>query len=206
MTNKISKGLFHPCYFASIGQYSKVICCDEVIFEIHDHFQKQTYRNRCYIYTHQGKQLLNVPVKHSSSNKQYTKDVCVDYSENWQQQHFRTLKTAYNGSPFFEFYEDDLMKIFSKKHKFLIDLTMASHHFVTECLSMEIPHTFSKFYEEKKVTGDYRELVNTKQEVKQEFKEYQQHFSSKHGFLPNLSVLDLIFMEGPHSYDYLFST
>jgi hypothetical protein len=206
MTQKTTKGLFHPCYFATIAQYSLLVKCAQFSFEIHDHYQKQTYRNRCFIYAQQGRQHLNVPVKRSSEGKQITKNVKIDYSENWQQQHFRTIKTAYNTSPFFEFFEDDLLKIYSKKQLFLLDLNLETHQFVMSCLDHHTPYNFTESYENQKVEFDFRELVNSKKKMNYSFEEYPQNFVSANEFIPNLSILDLLFMEGPQAFSYLLST
>ena len=115
--------LFLPTYFSPISQYGMIFQSDEILFEVEDNFQKQTYRNRCYIYGANGKQLLNIPITHAKSEvKQKTKDVLIEEGSQWQKQHYRSLKTAYNSSPFFEFYEDDLMKIFEKKYRFLLEM------------------------------------------------------------------------------------
>ena len=111
--------LLQPTYFSPIIQYAAIAQSKKVIFEIEDNFQKQTYRNRCYIYTAQGKHLLNVPIQHTKGIKQKTKDVKIDYKDNWNKLHLKTLKTAYSSSPFFEFYIDDLLPVLPipEKHR-----------------------------------------------------------------------------------------
>ena len=107
--------LFIPTYFSPISQYGVMVQAEKIEFEVADNFQKQTYRNRCYIYGANGKQLLTVPIRHSGCKiKQKTKDIKIETGAHWQKQHFKSLKTAYNCSPFFEFYEDDLIPIFEK--------------------------------------------------------------------------------------------
>jgi len=112
--------LFIPTYFSPISQYVAIENSKEIIFENQDNFQKQTYRNRCYIYGANGKQLLNVPIKHNKTDKrQKTKDTLIENSFPWQDQHFKSLQSAYRSSPFFEFFEDDsiyfrCLRIFSK--------------------------------------------------------------------------------------------
>ena len=131
--------LFLPTYFSPISQYMAIANADEVMFEVEDNFQKQTYRNRCYIYGPNGKQLLNIPVKHlSGAHKKKSKDTRIDYSAPWQIQHLKSLKIAYRNSPFYEFYEDDLAPILSKKHTFLLDLNIDTYLFIT-CLLYTSP-------------------------------------------------------------------
>ena len=127
--------LFIPTYFSPIAQFGKMYQCNSFTFEVEDNFQKQTYRNRCYIYGANGKQLLNIPIKHSKSNhKQKTKDIRIEAGSRWQKQHYKSLKTAYNGSPFFEFYEDDIVNIFEKEYVFLQDLNFDSFQFIQRIL------------------------------------------------------------------------
>ena len=103
--------LFIPTYFSPISQYKAILNSETLIFEIEDNFQKQTYRNRCYIYGANGKLLLNIPVSHPKSvEKIKTKDILVENSD-WQKKHYKSLTSAYNHSPFFEFYKDNLLSL-----------------------------------------------------------------------------------------------
>lgn len=194
--------LIHPAYFAPISQYSVIAKAATIEFEVEDNFQKQTYRNRCYINTSNGKLLLNVPIKHNKGVKQKTKDVRIDYKENWQLNHLKALKTAYSSSPFFEFYIDDLLSIFESRHRFLIDLNFRCHDFIMDSLQIQIPTSFSsEFLKDKE--GDFRYLINAKTKTEFLFDRYIQVFEQENGFISNLSILDLIFMEGPNALNYL---
>lgn len=195
--------LFHPTYFPPIAQYVELIKSNHFTFEVEDNFQKQTYRNRCYIYTANGKQSLNIPIQHTKGSKQKTKDVKIDYKENWNKLHLKALQSAYSSSPFFEFYIDDLLPIIEKKHEFLIDLNIASHLFIMEALQFEIPFNFSTAFETEKIENDFRNLAIAKTKTQFNFERYIQVFETSHGFIPNLSMLDLIFMEGPNALNYL---
>ena len=130
--------LYIPTYFAPISQYTSVFKNKDIVFEVEDNFQKQTYRNRCYIYTADGKHLLNVPIQHNKGVKQKTKDVKIDYKDDWNKLHLKTLITAYSSSPFFEYYIDDLLPIFNKNHTFLLDLNLLSHQLIMDALQLEI--------------------------------------------------------------------
>ncbi|WP_104809829.1 WbqC family protein [Polaribacter filamentus] len=189
--------LFIPTYFSPISQYSEIVKTDKLIFEIDDNFQKQSYRNRCYIYNSNGKQLLSVPVKHlTKDSRKKTKDTLVENDFPWQDQHFKSLQIAYRTSPFFEFFEDDLAPIFEKKYTYLQDLNIDTFLFLTDALQIET--TFSKTQEYKfEPTGkDFRLLAEIKQQPEKLVEKYIQMFDDKHGFIPNLSILDLLFMEG----------
>jgi hypothetical protein len=194
--------LFIPTYFSPISQYKAILNSETLIFEIEDNFQKQTYRNRCYIYGANGKLLLNIPVSHPKSVKKIkTKDILVENSD-WQKQHYKSLTSAYNHSPFFEFYKDDLRKIFSKKYTYLLDVNLDSFNFIKNALELPIEYKFSKTYEENK-PNDFRDLADSKKKVEISFLSYIQMFDQKFGFLKNLSILDLLVMEGPNSINFL---
>jgi len=194
--------LFIPTYFSPISQYHALLNSNSITFEVEDNYQKQTYRNRCYIYGANGKQLLNIPVSiPKSSKKTKSKDILVENS-NWQKQHYKSFEAAYNHSPFFEFYKDDLQKIFSKKYTYLLDVNLDSFNFIKNALELPIEYKFSKTYEENK-PDDFRELADSKKKVEISFLSYIQMFDQKFGFLKNLSILDLLFMEGPNSINFL---
>jgi hypothetical protein len=195
--------LFLPTYFSPISQFMAIANSDEILFEVEDNFQKQTYRNRCYIFGPNGKQLLNIPVKHlPGSEKKKTKDTLIDNKTSWQSQHLKSLQIAYRNSPFFEFYEDDLLPVFSKNYKYLLDLNIDTYFFIMDAI--QIHKEFSKTSKYIVSTEkDYRYLANAKQDLGINFDDYIQMFDDKHGFLKNLSVLDLLFMEGPNSISFL---
>ena len=196
--------LFIPTYFSPISQYSEIINTDEVIFEVHDNFQKQSFRNRCYIFNTNGKQLLNIPVKHpNSSSRKQTKDALVENATHWQDQHFKSLKTAYRNSPFFEFYVDDLAHIFEKKYTYLQDINIDTFLFVSEALQISSNFKKTSSYTEVLESNDFRNLAAIKTQPKNLVEPYIQIFDDKHGFLPNLSILDLLFMEGPNAISFL---
>jgi hypothetical protein len=197
--------LLHPSYFPSISHFVAIAQSDSITFEIEDNFQKQTNRNRTYIYSPNGIQLLNIPIKHSKLNHQKTKDIKIDQEFDWQKQHFKSLEAAYRSSPFFEYFEDDLLPLFQKKHTFLMDLNMEAFAIVSKFLRMklEIDTTTEYFHEiDNPEVIDFRYLINGKKDLSI-FDSYTQVFDDKYGFLNNLSVLDLLFNEGKFAMDYL---
>lgn len=196
--------LFIPTYFAPISQYAAIYKSDSVVFEFEDNYQKQTYRNRCYIYGANGKLTLNIPVKHLlKENRKKTKDTLVDNDSQWQQQHFKSLQSAYRSSPFFEFFEDDIAKIFNKKYTYLQDVNIDTHLFITDALQIETSFSKTEDYEVTANNLDFRNLAIAKKGVTIEIETYIQMFDDKHGFIPNLSILDLLFMEGPNAISFL---
>ena len=200
--------LFIPTYFSPISQYAAILKSDKIVFEKEDNFQKQTYRNRCYIYGANGKLSLNIPVKHikNASGRKKTKDTLVENDFPWQSQHFKSIKTAYQSSPYFEFFEDDISKIFNKKYVYLVDLNIDTFLFVTDALQISQEFSETETYEMTPLLNDYRELAIAKNGVFVETKEYIQMFDHKHGYISNLSILDLLFMEGPNALTYLEDT
>ncbi len=194
--------ILHPTYFSPIVHYVALARAQRVIFEVEDNYQKQTYRTRCYIYGANGKQLLNVPIQHNHSRK--TKDIKIDFSFQWQKQHIKAMQIAYRSSPYFEFYEAEILALFEKIPSFLLDFNLACQHTILDLLQLKIPTTTTHAYQ-KEYTGlcDARFLADAKLKQEYHFEEYTQVFSNKLGFLENLSVLDLLFMEGPNALDYL---
>ncbi len=196
--------LFIPTYFSPISQYSEIIKADKVVFEIEDNFQKQSYRNRCYIYNSSGKQLLTIPVKHQIKNgRKKTKDTLIEHNFPWQDQHFKSLQIAYRTSPFFDFLEDDIASIFNKKYKYLLDLNIDTYLFITDTLQLNSDFKKTVDYQIENIENDFRILADRKHQPKKVVENYIQMFDDKHGFIPNLSILDLLFMEGPNAISFL---
>ena len=195
--------LIHPTYFPSMSHFAAMAQADSITIEMEDNYQKQTNRNRTLIYSPNGLQLLNIPIKHSQEKHQKTKDVKLETAFDWQKQHFKSLEAAYRTSPFFEYFEDAITPIFTKKHTFLMDLNLETMAIVCKCLGMpfEYKQTLEYFHEVSNYT-DLRNLTNGKKDTAV-FESYTQVFGDKHGFLNNLSVLDLLFNEGRFALDYL---
>lgn len=196
--------LLLPTYFPSISQFAAMVQADAITLEMEDNFQKQTNRNRMYIYSPNGVQLLNIPVKHSKEERhQKTKDVRIEDAFDWQKQHFKSLEAAYRTSPFFEYFEDDLATIFQKKHTFLMDLNLEALDIVSNCLGFDLKfNKTEEYFHEATAFSDFRHLANGKKDSSQ-FEPYTQVFEEKHGYLNNLSILDLLFNEGRYAMDYL---
>ena len=195
--------LIHPTYFPSISHYIAMLQAESVTFEMEDNFQKQTNRNRMYIYSPNGVQLLNIPVKHSIDKHQKYKDVRIENDFGWQKNHFKSLEAAYRTSPFFEYFEDDFRPIFEKKHEFLLDLNLEAFELVNEALGIQFSiEKTSEYFHEVTNLKDFRSLANGKKDTTQ-IEEYTQVFNEKHGFINNLSILDLLFNEGRYAVDYL---
>ncbi len=195
--------IIHPTYFPSISHFVAIANAERVTFEMDDNFQKQTNRNRMFIFSPNGLQLLNIPIKHSKEANQKTKDVKLETSFDWQKQHFKSLEAAYRTSPFFEYFEDELLPIFQKKHTFLMDLNLQTMEIIFKCLRLDFSYDeTTEYFHEITDKTDFRNLANGKKDTST-FESYTQVFDDKHGFLNNLSILDLLFNEGRYALDYL---
>ncbi|WP_372936230.1 WbqC family protein [Seonamhaeicola sp.] len=202
----MNKIIIHPTYFPNIAHFVGMVKAKEVMFEVEDNFVKQTYRNRTNIYAANGKLVLNIPVIHSQKNRQKYKDVKIFNAEKWQLNHWKSLLSAYRTSPYFEYYEDELLPLFQKKADYILDFNFKCFEVICNCLQLDLNISKSESFEkivESKV--DLRFLVNAKKEQPQNFEKYTQVFCNKHGYISNLSILDLLFNEGPNALNYLES-
>ena len=198
--------IIHPTYFPNIAHVSAMVQAKHIWFEVEDNFLKQTYRNRTYIYGANGKLTLNIPVIHTQKNRQQYKDVKIFNDEPWQSNHWKSLLSAYRTSPFFEYYEDELQPLFQSKSNFILDFNLKCFEVICDCLQLDLNTSQTQEYlKAMEDTVDFRPLVNAKKEQPQTLDTYTQVFDDKHGFIPNLSILDLLFNEGPNAVTYLES-
>lgn len=200
--------LIHPTYFPSIAHFIAIAQANTVTFETSDNFQKQSYRNRMYIYGANGKLQLNVPVKHNKEGlKTLYQDTEIDYSELWQNQHWRSIVSAYKSSPFFEYYQDEIAPFFTQKETSLFQLNQDIFKVLCDCIELDVniknTDTFTKEYDNETGITDLRFLARAKKPFQVNNNQYIQVFGDKHGYLPNLSILDLLFNEGPNTLYYL---
>jgi hypothetical protein len=192
--------LIHPNYFPNIHQFTQIIKANNILFEVSDNYQKQTFRNRTYIYGANGKLGLFIPVIHTHKQRELFKDVKISYESNWMDLHLKSLQSAYRSSPYFEYFEDDFIKLYSKKEKFLADFNIKCIKLISNLLDIDLNFKISNEYIEKtNEIIDLRGLSNARKQKTIETPKYIQVFESKHGYLNNLSILDLIFSEGKNS-------
>ena len=195
--------LIYPTYFPNLAHFVAMITCNVVYFEVCDNYQKQSLRNRTEIYSANGKLALTVPVSYTQKNRQLYKDVKIANEEQWQQLHLKSLQSAYSMSPFFEYYIDDLMPLFEKQFDYILDFNLNCFEVLKDSLQINItPKQTLIFEKQPKDKTDYRTLVNRNFKVNS-LQPYTQVFKEKYGFISNLSILDLLFNEGPNSELYL---
>lgn len=175
-------------------------------WEVEDNYQKQTYRNRCYICTDQGRHMLSIPIRHVGGlqGRQKYKEVVLDNSYAWQREHWRTLQTAYRTSPFFEFYEDEIAPLYEKSFEKLLDFNLRTIQTVCDCLQIDFPTAQTTHYEKNPGNlKNVRFLVHAKNRLAIHHEPYVQVFNERHGFVQNTSILDLLFNEGTNALNYL---
>jgi hypothetical protein len=203
--------LLSTAYFAPVHFYARYLQHKPVYIEQYENFTKQTYRNRCVISGGNGLISLVVPVVKGRGPKILIKDMQISYDTEWQHNHWQTIVSAYNSSPYFEFYQDDLYPYFQNKTKFLLDYNLKIHETLCDALEIENKVVLTADFESvPENTYNLREAISPK--IKQNPDSayqpipYTQVFSEKFGFLPDLSILDLLFNEGPNAYTILIQS
>ena len=200
------KYLLSSAYFPPVNYISLIYRSDKIYIEKEENYIKQTYRNRCLILTANGPFALSIPVLTETSKKTRIKDIKIDYSKRWQQVHLRAFISSYKSSAYFEYYSEDIEKLITGKPKYLLELNLNSLETVLRITGISTPIEYSGFFTPVTENDyDFRYKISPKKELAgtSSQKEYYQVFSNKFGFVPGLSILDLIFNIGPDSINYL---
>ncbi|HPY58386.1 MAG TPA: WbqC family protein [Bacteroidales bacterium] len=199
--------LLSTAYLAPVSYYVLLARAGKVVIEQHENYQKQSYRNRCLIAAANGPMVLSIPVKKTLPGKNSIRDIQLSGHGNWQHMHWNSLVSAYASSPYFAFYRDDIRPFYEKKYKYLFDFNEALREEICALLNLEPRLEYSKSYTTGPETEilDYRELIHPKKQRLEELLPgpYVQVFDRKFGFLPDLSVLDLLFNTGPEASLFL---
>lgn len=203
--------IFPALYNGPVQYFARLVRQEEIFLEQYDNYSKQSYRNRCNIIGANGLLTLSIPVKRMRGTKNLFKDVRVDYDTPWNKIHWKSLVAAYAASPFFEFYMDDLLPFYEKRFGFLVDLNFGLMEKTLEMMGLEMSISLSDHFKAMTGKDDPRYFIHPKLDSKKADPHfsplsYHQVFEEKHGFIPNLSILDLLFNEGPDSHSVLLNS
>lgn len=185
---------FPIAYWGSISYYQHLLCAENPLVELYETYPKQTFRNRCVILTAGGVHELSIPVKRVNGSKTLTKDIVVSYEQDWQKIHWRAIKSAYASSPYFDHYDMEIEKLIFEKHHLLTDFFFEIHQRICDWLALPLkiesstdfftdyPNDYLQHFEQRKASADYF---------------YQQVFTTRETFVPDLSILDAVMNLGP---------
>ena len=186
-------------YLGPVAYYSAILQSEEIFIETKEHFIKQSFRNRCTIMGANGSQTLTIPKERKSSDKTLISDISISNQDNWQKSHWQSIVSAYNSSPFFEYYKDELLPFYNTKYSTLFDFNLKLSKTILELMQVEKKINFTSKFQKEFNGLDFRssKFILKNQE------EYQQVFCEKYSFIPNLSILDVLFNLGPETTSYL---
>ena len=202
--------LLSSLYLAPVQYYSKLFRAEKAVIETDDNYQKQSYRNRCIIAAANGALPLSIPIEKAMGLKVKMKDIRIADHGKWQHFHWNAIISAYNSSPYFEYYKDEFAPFYEKKTTFLFDLNEQMRSLICRLLDIDTPVSYStRFIAEVPInTTDLREAIHPKRDwrkIDTQFcaKPYYQVFAEKRPFIENLSIIDLLFNMGNESRLYL---
>lgn len=194
--------IFSLPYLGNIEFYKTFLSYSSPQFDLGEHYIKQSFRNRTYIFGANGVLPLSVPVVKLSGQKQTMADVCISYDIDWQRIQLEAIKSAYGSAPFFEYYFDEISSIIASGHQYLHELSLALHEEILALLQIEKNTVIRKEYYQG-TEDDFRQYLQPKHKHDFAMESYTQVFSEKHAFVPNLSIIDLLFNEGPNAESYI---
>ena len=198
--------LLSTAYLPSISYMAMCSVSSKASIESCENYVKQSFRNRTQIASSNGILDLIIPIEKSNGSKTHIKDIKIMYAEQWNKQHIHAINSAYKSSPFFEFYADDFMPIIEKQFTFLWDLNLELLKAFSKIIPLQCEFVeTNQFLEiQSQNAEDYRYVITPKKQLPKEiFDDYYQVFNYKYGFIPNLSIIDLISNVGPDSIIYL---
>ncbi|MDU1904906.1 MAG: WbqC family protein [Dysgonomonas sp.] len=191
-------------YLAPIQYYSKLISGDDIFVEQHENYIKQTYRNRCIILSANGPMTLSIPIESAGGKKALIRDIRIADHGNWRHLHWNALISAYNSTPFFEYYQDDFRPFYEKRYEFLFDFNEELRQMICNLVNIDSTDVHYTNDYVKDTSKDYRQIISPKKDWKTTDSDfysvpYYQVFEQKFGFVENLSIVDLLFNMGNES-------
>jgi len=207
--SQANTALLSTTYLGPVQYFTKFLRYDTLYLEVEENYQKQSYRNRCIILSANGVMPLTIPVT-KDRPKERTRDICIDNTLEWQKNHWTSIESAYSSSPFFEFLADDFAPFYRKRYRFLLDFTMPMLEMVLGHLeihpSVKLTQRYQK--EPEPAVDDLRAMIHPKKRAQKpdpafEPAFYYQVFQARYGFVPNLSIIDLLFNEGANAENVL---
>lgn len=197
--------LLSTAYLPPIEYFFHLDRCEDILIEQFETYKKQTYRNRSLIYTEKGIMPLSIPITKPNGNHTKTNEIEIFQNDNWQKNHWKSIQSAYQASPFFLYYKDELEVFYTTKYKRLIDFNNDLLFKLVELTDIETKISFtSDFIETDSLEDDLRFKISPKEKPTiNTLKNYTQVFTERHGFINNLSIIDLLFNMGPETLDYI---
>jgi hypothetical protein len=202
--------LLSTAYWPNLHYFYYVLHAETILIEQHEHYGKQSYRNRCVVLSANGPLNLSIPVKNLKP-KQLISEVELAYKENWKVRHWRAIQSAYNNSPYFEYFEQDIQHFYEIEYDHLLDYNLHQLKLLLKLFRVEKKISLTQAFDKSFDQGsDLRSSSNPKMSYTQDplvrdllNQPYYQTFEAKFAFVPNLSILDLLFNKGLESLDYL---
>ena len=195
-------------YLPSIQYFSKLLAYGRITIEQHENYQKGSYRNRCHLAGANGLQIMSIPLEKGKHQKLPIREVRIAYAQPWHKQHWRTIRSAYANAPFFPYYSEPIQALYEQRPELLFDFNRQLFELICSQLGLQVQISYSTGYREQTdaTVEDLREMISPKRDRPDpDFRPvpYPQVFTEKHGFLPNLSILDLLFCTGPQAVQLL---
>lgn len=212
LTNSLKKkyALIELHYLPSIEFFATLLAYPVIIIEQHENYQKGSYRNRCHLVNANGPQVLSIPLQKGKHQKLPIREVKIAYREPWHIQHWRSIKSAYANAPFFPYFSEPIEQLFQQRPDYLFDFNRKLFELLIRLSGLELTYQYSTTYDPEpgEDTADLRGAISPRNKQRTGGNRftpvpYPQVFTERHGFLPNLSILDLLFCSGPETRDIL---
>ena len=202
--------LLEAQYLPNVQYFSKLVQIPSLVLEAHENYQKGSYRNRCHIAGANGLMRLSIPLRKGKNEKLSIQKTEISYDEPWTSQHWHSIRSAYGNAPYFPYYQDEIEALFQDRPKYLFDWNKSLLQLIIDLLQLPVEISLSEDFA-KAVPDDTLDLrghihpKSHRQRVDRNFQPvpYPQLFEERHGFLPNLSILDLLFCAGPQAILHL---